>query len=85
MPSSSICTPAASLICSAGVKLYLPRQCCLTVLCLEFLLCPQEQQQAISAGLSSFAQPQLHEEHEEDGAAGEDEYDPEDADMQLGF
>ncbi|CAK0785770.1 hypothetical protein CVIRNUC_008981 [Coccomyxa viridis] len=46
---------------------------------------PMEQQQAISAGLSSFAQPQLHEEHEEDGAAGEDEYDPEDADMQLGF
>ena len=52
------------------------------MLCLEFLLRLQEQQQAISAGLSSFAQPQLHEEHE---AAGEDEYDPEDADMQLGF
>ena len=45
----------------------------------------QEQQQAISAGLAGFVQPEPSQElgQGEEPNGGDDEYDPEDADMQL--
>lgn len=45
----------------------------------------QEQQQAISAGLAGFVQPESSPElgQGEEHNGGDDEYDPEDADMQL--
>lgn len=53
---------------------------------IEALVHLQEQQQAISAGLAGFVQPEHQDGLEEQHAgAGNDEYDPEDADMQLGF
>ena len=85
MQNYGLCTPAASIMSSTVAENCLPWLCCLAVLRLDCLLHLQEQQQAISAGLSSFAQPQLQAEHGEHTAAGEDEYDPEDADMQLEF
>ncbi len=45
----------------------------------------QDQQHAISAGLAGFVQPEPGAGLDEGLGGGDDEYDPEDADMQLGF